>query len=96
MLTSFGWVCFGMAVWGLCILMQALQRRFAPELGRFLGTDQNDVDDPGYGRSPLGRQADSKWAAKDAQIAELKQRIEVLEAIVTDRRYQWEQELQRN
>jgi len=92
MLTTFGWVCFGMAVWGLCILMQALQRRFAPELGAVMGMDAEPVHSRPQGQHRPARAVDPR----DQEIAELKGRIEALEAIVTDRRYQWEQELQRS
>ena len=81
MLTAFGWVVFGMAVWGLCIVMQAAERRFAPELGT--------MDDGSSKKAqPQARSQDSK----DKEIESLKKRIEVLEAIVTDRRYQWDSE----
>ena len=93
MLTSFGWVCFGMAVWGLCILMQALQRRFAPELGSALGLGaESDGGQPRHRRFHGAGAADPR----DKEIAELKQRVETLEAVITDRRYQWEQELRRS
>ena len=32
MLTAFGWVVFGMAVWGLCIVMQAAELRQAAQM----------------------------------------------------------------
>lgn len=82
MLTAFGWVVFGMAVWGLCIVMQAAERRFAPELGTM---------DTGLGRRRKAKETPTA-TAKDDEIAALKKRIEVLEAIVTDRRYQWDSE----
>lgn len=85
MLTAFGWVLFGMAVWGLIIVMQALERRFAPELG----TLQEDGPQP----PPAARTRDLR---DQEEIAELRRRIETLEAIVTDRRYQWERELDRS
>jgi len=31
MFSAFGWVLFGFAIWGLCIAMHAVQKRFAPE-----------------------------------------------------------------
>ena len=82
MLTAFGWVVFGMAVWGLCIIMQAAERRFAPELGTM---------DTGSCKQRKSS-ATATVAAKDEEIAALKKRVEVLEAIVTDRRYQWDSE----
>jgi hypothetical protein len=91
MWTAFGWVCFGMAIWGLCILMQALQQRFAPELGH---ASEMDGDSQSVRTHHQRRQAGGQ-DARDREIAELRARIETLEAIVTDRRYQWEQELRR-
>ncbi|MEM9300685.1 MAG: hypothetical protein AAGE01_01160 [Pseudomonadota bacterium] len=76
-----------MAVWGLCIAMQALQRRFAPEWSDAMGMD----DVMGTKAAEPPRVPD----ARDREIAELKRRVETLEAIVTDRRYQWEQEFRR-
>ncbi len=91
MWTTFGWVCFGMAVWGLCIVMQALQRRFAPELDSFLGIGSESA----VAAPPRAPRSGVAADRRDQEIAQLKQRIEALEAIVTDRRYQWEQELRR-
>ena len=101
----FGWFMFGMFVWGCCILMQAFQNRFAPELKKAgLGLDERDL---GLGGLGLGmgrrrrkakaerREAEAEPTAKDAEIAELRKRVEVLEAIVTDPKFQWEQDLRR-
>jgi len=84
MLTAFGWVLFGMAVWGLCIAMQALEKRFAPAGGTF-------DDGTGQANPPPAPRVDPR----DEEIAALKRRVETLEAIVTDRRYQWEREFER-
>ena len=92
MLNAFGWVLFGMAVWGLCILMNALEHRFSPEKGTAAGSSWNMGQ--GSKRDRRRRQAE-ELATRDQEIAELRKRVETLEAIVTDRRYQWEQELQR-
>ncbi len=87
MLTAFGWVLFGMAVWGLCIVMQALERRFSPEGGMM-----ESMFDDGTRRRRQPPRPPVGFDPKDREIAELKRRVETLEAIVTDRRYQWEQE----
>lgn len=93
MLSTFGWVLFGMAIWGLCILMSALQRRFAPEMG----DDGEDWNLQGR-RKPAARDRRhaEELAVRDQELAQLRKRIETLETIVTDRRYQWEQELDRS
>ena len=83
MFTAFGWVVFGMAVWGLCIVMTALQRRFAPEMG-------DDGCASAAHQHPFGTKREPD--PRDAEIAALRRRIETLEAIVTDRKYQWESE----
>jgi len=51
----------------------------------------NGDEDDFFGDGTARRQI----ADRDHEITELKQRIEVLEAIVTDRRYHWESELRR-
>ncbi|MDX1570569.1 MAG: hypothetical protein R3200_08800 [Xanthomonadales bacterium] len=89
MLNAFGWVIFGMAVWGLCIAMSALQRRFAPEMGDDHGTFGGDLHQ--HGRRHRQRETE-RDAERDAELAALRRRVETLEAIVTDRKYQWEQE----
>jgi len=89
MLTTLGWFMFGMFVWVCCIFVHRLQERFAPNMSKDWGMDsatlgsQNLSSSLGFGSSD---------SAKNEEIAELKKRIEILEAIVTDRKYQWEQE----
>ncbi len=92
MFSAFGWVLFGFAVWGLCILMHAIQKRLAPEW---------NSGEPGQNWWAFLWGEDEKKSAraersadpKDREIDELKKRIEILEAIVTDRRYQFDEEL---
>ncbi len=87
--TVVGWFLFGMFVWGCVIVMQAFQNKVAPEMNNAMGLSNDDwLDD-------LGGAPSQKLAERDREIADLKQRIEVLEAIVTDRRYNWESELRR-
>ena len=94
MLNAFGWVLFGFAVWGLCIVMHAVQKRFAPEWNSgepgqnwwdFLwGDDGSSSDGAAKKRTEF---------SKDREISDLKKRIETLETIVTDRHYQFDDEL---
>ncbi len=94
MFSAFGWVLFGFAVWGLCIVMHAIQKRFTPEWNSgepgqnwwdFMWGEDNKKQHSGG--------AEHKVNAKDREINELKKRVEILEAIVTDRRYQFDEEL---
>ena len=97
MMQTIGWVLFAFTVWGLAILLHALQRRFAPNMGsgnwHGMGggteTDLDDDDDDGYSTS-----RDTK--ALRAEVERLRQRVEVLETIVTDKKYQFDQELKRS
>lgn len=92
MFSAFGWVLFGFAVWGLCIVMHAMQKRFAPEWNSgqpgqnwwgFLWGDDEEKPSP----------QSHNTARKDQEIDDLKKRIEVLEAIVTDKHYQFDEEI---
>ena len=98
MFSAFGWVLFGFAVWALCIFMHALQARFAPEWNKgkagqnwwdfmWANDSSNDRADSGH---------ETQQQSKDAEIRDLKARIETLEAIVTDKRYQFDEELRRS
>ena len=94
MSSVFGWFIFAMFVWGCCIVMQAFQRRVAPEMD-----SSGDWDWSGDGEQAnprTTRRMQREIDAREGDIADLKQRIEVLEAIVTDRRYQWDREFGRN
>lgn len=85
------WFLFGMFVWGCCIVMSAFSRRYAPELGDDKDTGSSKYDamsDESFGSGFQNRNS----RKKDAEIRELKERIETLEAIVTDQKYRWEQE----
>ena len=84
------WFLFAMFVWGCVIVMQAFQNKVAPEMNSSMGFD--DALDPFGDGAGLRRDV----ADRDLEIEDLKQRIQVLEAIVTDRRYNWESELRRN
>ncbi len=99
MTTVVGWFLFGMFVWLCVIVMQAIQTRLAPELNDHSGASSSNhessfLDDLGLdgGKRRMQREID----ARDEQIADLKSRIEVLERIVTDRRYHFDDELRRS
>lgn len=96
MIQTIGWTLFGFAVWGLAILLHGLQSRFAPDMdkssgkgsgskSRFWGSSTEDEDWDGMG---------SERALK-RELAELRRRVEVLETIVTDKKFQFDQELHR-
>lgn len=88
----FGWVLFGFAVWGLVILLHALQRRFAPDLEH----DENWGFGSGRNQRRHQRRENNEPDPRDEEIAQLKKRIETLEAIVTDKKFQFDQELNRS
>ena len=87
--------------WFGAIILQALQRRYAPELNRWTTgwfdpepTLSEASGQPGAAASTSGAGPDSgSTPATDSRIAELEERIRVLEAIVTDRGYQVSDEL---
>jgi hypothetical protein len=83
------WFLFGMFVWGCVICMSAIAHRLAPNSGpddrkrhrhrRHFWRNQEEPTDTVVEDDP-----------KDLEIRDLRKRIETLEAIVTDRRYQWD------
>lgn len=83
--------------WFGAIVLQALQRRYAPELGRWT-TGWFDPEPPSVAStaSQAGSPEtnDDRHRATDAErIESLEARIRVLETIVTDRGYQVSEEL---
>lgn len=99
MVSAMQWFLFGMFVWGCCVVMSVIARRWAPEMW------DHHADEDGSRRSRKGRKhwrkahseggGAEKEDPRDVEIRELKKRVETLEAIVTDRKFQWEQELNR-
>lgn len=96
MVHALEWFLFGMFVWGCCVVMQAFRRRVAPDTGtghqagrRRKGRHARRAwcEDLGLGGGETGREAELQ-----EEIRALKKRIETLEAIVTDRKFQWNQE----
>lgn len=93
MLTVIEWFLFAMFVWGCVIAMEALQRRFAPEMGSGCGGKRRRR------RQKAAAKETSVFAGedpKDKEIRELRERLQVLEVIVTDRRYQWDEDYRRD
>lgn len=92
MMVAMQWFMFAMMIWGCCIVMSAISRRWAPEL-------MDDGCAPAPGRRHRHHQArtepEEAEDPRDAEIQALKERVATLEAIVTDRRFQWEQEFRR-
>ncbi|MCG8466447.1 MAG: hypothetical protein MI750_16585 [Xanthomonadales bacterium] len=110
MLQTMGWVLFGFAIWGLAILLHALQRRFAPDMGDGSGTEHTKKGS--NWKQSLGLTSDS-WGLGmgddedtealhqeqrrlEAEVKELRERVQVLETIVTDKKFQFDQELNRD
>ncbi|MEM7708027.1 MAG: hypothetical protein AAF358_20920 [Pseudomonadota bacterium] len=102
MATALQWFLFGMFVWACCVLMSALESRVSangearrqrrevgkrPTWWRQLWDESLDDEET---EEPTQRER-----AMAAEIVELKDRIATLEAIVTDRKFQWEDELRK-
>ncbi len=96
MVHALEWFLFGMFVWGCCLVMQALHRRVAPDTGNGRQPGRRKgrrarrawCEDLGMGGGETERETELQ-----AEIERLRKRIETLEAIVTDRKFQWDQEL---
>ena len=100
MATVLQWFLFGMFVWACCLLMSALEARVSAS-----GEDRKQRQPKarrgawwqqlmGDGSENIATEAPTeREQAMAAEIVELKDRIATLEAIVTDRKYQWEDEL---
>lgn len=98
--TAIQWFLFGMFVWACCLVMSAVERRLSPQTA-----ENSDAGSTGTARRTrwwhFGLDEDldetvepaAEQAAMAEEIAALKDRVATLEAIVTDRRYQWEDDL---
>jgi len=104
----FGWVLIGFAIWALMLIMHVVQKRYAPEWN---DTPNKSGRHKLYRRSRARGFWDSMWDAGDdddsepsaeqaaalvEEIRALKERVKVLEAIVTDRSWQYDEELKRS
>jgi hypothetical protein len=90
-----GWFLLGMFIWGCCIVMEAFQNRFAPALNGGGGKKRRRKHRKRGKNMDFGGIANEMFGGedpKDKEIRQLRERLEVLEAIVTDRRFQWEQD----
>ena len=97
MFTALSWFLFGMFVWACCMVMSAVSRRLAPEEGT---TQQQSCRRDWFGTDwfGMGESVDESSEREEAlqkEVAELRKRVETLETIVTDRKFQWEDELNR-
>ena len=101
MMSVLAWFLFGMFVWACVLCMSALSRKVTPEHGHgrggrsrgswhedLFGSDWTGMSGTDSGRSEREREL-------EREIDELKQRVQTLETIVTDRKFQWENELNR-
>lgn len=101
-MSAVGWVFFGFAIWAACIFLKALQNRFAPEMNQDCDLHDDDMAFRGERESRAGGVGSGLGSGsgtdseKDREIEALRKRVETLEAIVTDRKYQWEAELNRS
>lgn len=87
----------GGAIWGLFIMMHALQQRFAPGLASSCGWGQwFEPETAGADSSTANDSSNRRQRDQAEEIRRLQERIEVLEAIVTDRRYQFDEDLRRS
>lgn len=91
MFTAFQWFMFGMFVWCCVLCMEAVEQRVAP------GKAQARSERRRKRRNRWRKTEDEPPVAKprdprELELKELRKRVETLEAIVTDRRYQWDEE----
>ncbi len=97
MLHAFEWVLFGMLIWCCCIVLQAFQRRVAPESGDHRSAGKHRGRRRGkrawHEDFGMGTGTGDKEAELNQEVERLRKRIETLEAIVTDPKYQWDQNL---
>ncbi len=105
MWSVFGWVLLGFAIWALMLIKHVVQKRYAPEWN---DTPHKPVRHKPYRRNRArgfwgsmrdwgdtdeASMSDSQTEALEQEIHALTERVKVLEAIVTDRRWQYEEEL---
>ena len=88
------WFLFGMFVWCCVLCMSAISRRLSPEMGPPHGERHRSHRPSGRNRS-ANAAAEARDDPRDLEIRDLRKRIETLEAIITDRRYQWDDEFSR-
>jgi len=107
MWSVFGWVLIGFAIWALMLVMHVVQKRYAPEWNESSGQAGHRPYRRSKARGFWGSMWDwddeddqtmsaSEAEALEQEIHELKERVKVLEAIVTDRRWQYDEELHRH
>ena len=93
MFNAFQWFMFGMFVWCCVVCMEAVEQRVAP--GRAQARSNRRNKRRKFWRksqSTASTQIEEPEDSRELELKELRKRIETLEAIVTDRRYQWDEE----
>ncbi|MFK7955323.1 MAG: hypothetical protein AB8B96_04450 [Lysobacterales bacterium] len=102
MISAIQWFLFAMFVWACVLLMSALESRVtASGQARKAQRDDDKTARQSWWQSLLTdddpkqdvSQPSNRENEMTAEIVELKDRIATLEAIVTDRKFQWEEEL---
>ena len=92
MFNAFQWFMFGMFIWCCVVCMQAVEQRVAP--GRAQARSERRRNRRKFWRKAHSTDSAETTETEDArelELKELRKRIETLEAIVTDRRYQWDE-----
>ena len=91
--SALSWFMFGMFVWGCCIVMSAVSRRLAPEMSDGSARMPHRArSKKAYQRRAHGDGGVAAEDPRDVEIRELKKRVATLEAIVTDPKFQWQQD----
>jgi len=95
MISAFQWFMFGMFVWCCVICMEAVEQRVAP--GRAKARSERRMRRRSRYKRACGihsqvNEEPSKDDTREEELVQLRKRIETLEAIITDRRYQWDEE----
>lgn len=99
MISALQWFLFGMFVWGCCLLMSAVAERVTAggaSQGSKRQSRRHRWRRDWFGETEAEAEPQSENEARlEAELAQLRKRVETLETIVTDRKFQWEQELNR-
>ncbi len=97
MFNAFQWFMFGMFVWCCVVCMEAVEARVAP--GKAQARSERRRNRRNFwrkGRPNTAAQSDEIEDSRELELKELRKRVETLEAIVTDRRYQWDEEFSKD
>ena len=95
MFNAFQWFMFAMFVWCCVLCMEAVEQRVAP--GRVQARkDRRRNRGRFWRKTVIDAAPPAEDDPRELEILELRKRIETLEAIVTDRRYQWDEEFSKD